>query len=39
MDKREQAIKLLNNFRENRPQIFLETFESSEKGINFILGY
>ena len=39
MDKREQAIKLLNNFRESRPQIFLETFESSEKGINFILGY
>ena len=39
MGKREQAIKLLNNFRENRPQIFLETFESSEKGINFILGY
>ena len=39
MDKREKALKLMEEIKENRPLPLLESIDRGERGLNFILGY
>ncbi len=39
MDKREQAIFLMDEFKKCRPQMFFEKFNITEKGTHFVLDY
>ena len=39
MNKREKAIRLMEEIRNNRPRPLLENLDKGERGINFILGY
>ncbi len=39
MEKREQAIKLLEEFKKSRPPMLFEKIDKFDKGINFVIGY
>lgn len=39
MEKREQALILMEELRKCRPQIFLDKIDLTDRGIHFVLGY
>ncbi|MGM9971507.1 MAG: MarR family winged helix-turn-helix transcriptional regulator [Anaeroplasmataceae bacterium] len=39
MEKRQQAINLLEEFRKSRPPMLFDELDNYERGINFVLGY
>ena len=39
MNRREKAIRLMEDIKENRPGPLLEHIDRGERGLNFVLGY